>query len=212
MRNSDGKRMRLFLLIIFTFNLVVSCSSETPKRVYEENIEITEIGPNRRTAIAKQNLFHLAKIYDLKPFLFTKKIHIQSYVVPHSHPVLTLNTRHAELPNQLLSTWLHEEYHWWLSLHAQETDAAVREFRKLYPKVPSHVNGSTHSSYLHLAICYLEYQTLVHFLGESEARKIIHVIQEKDNIYPWIYTQVLKNDGKIHDVLSRHHLLPPPLK
>lgn len=202
--------MKRFLLILFTLSLFSGCSS-TPQRVYEETLEITEINPNKFTYLAKQNLFHLAKVYDLRPFLFTKKIHIQSYVVPHSHPVLTLNTRHAETPHHLLSTWMHEEFHWWLGLHPRETDKAIADFTKAYPKLPKDVVGNKRSTYLHLAICFLEYRALVHFLGQKEARELLQELVAKDKIYPWVYTQVLNDEAKIKKIIVTNKLLPPPL-
>jgi hypothetical protein len=42
---------------------------------------------------AEELIKGFAKKYDLNPYIFTTKIAIQSMVIPHSHPVLTLNTR-----------------------------------------------------------------------------------------------------------------------
>lgn len=201
--------MRLFLLITFALSLF-SCSSEQPKRVYEEFIEITEINPNRLTAVTKQNLFHLAKVYDLKPFLYTKKIHVQSYVIPHSHPVLTINTRNSGRPNKLLATWLHEEFHWWAVAKKDETEKAIAEFKTMYPKLPAGGAHNDRSTYLHLLICHLEYQALIHFLGAGDAKEVIDETIKKDKLYPWIYTEVLNNPG-IGKIVRKHKLLPPPL-
>lgn len=210
MKNLDGKRMKRFLPILFILSLA-GCSTETPKRVYEDVIEITEINPNRLTALTKQNLFHLAKVYDLRPFLYTKKINVQSYVVPHSHPTLTLNTRNAEKPHQLLSTWLHEEFHWWATSKKTETDKAIADLKKLFPKIPAGGAVNTQSSYLHLVICYLEYQALVHYLGKQDAREVIDGLVKVDKIYPWIYSQVLKRNESIGKIIRKHKLIPPPL-
>lgn len=203
--------MKRFLLTIFTASLLWGCTT-TPKRVYEDSLEITEINPNKFTYLAKQNLFHLAKVYDLRPFLFTKKIHIQSYVIPHSHPVLTLNTRHAETPHHLLSTWMHEEFHWWMGMKPRETDKAIAEFSKIYPKLPASEGKNKRSTYLHMAICFLEYRALVHFVGEKEARELLQELVAKDKIYPWVYTQVLNDETKIRKIIMADNLLPPPLK
>ncbi len=204
--------MRLFLLITITLSLFSSCATTPEKpRVYEEVIEITEINPNRLTALTKQNLFHLAKVYDLKPFLFTKKIYIQSYVVPHSHPTLTLNTRYAEKPHQLLATWLHEEFHWWVGMNRANYDKSVIDLKKLYPKIPGEANVSQRSTYLHLIICYLEHSALVHYLGEKAAMEIFQDLITKDKLYPWVYTQVLRNKKNLGSIVMKHKLLPPPL-
>lgn len=203
--------MKLFSLIIIIASFS-ACTTEAPKRVYEDQLEVSEINPNRFTGMAKQNIFHLVKVYDLKPFLYTKKVHIQSHVVPHSHPVLTLNTRHAENPHHLLSTWMHEEFHWWLGNHPRETDRAVSELEKVYPRLPANEARNKRSTYMHLAICYLEYRALSHFVGQKEAKEIIRELVTKDKIYPWIYTQVLGNEEPIRKIVVANNLLPPPLK
>jgi hypothetical protein len=203
--------MRHFSLILIIVSLFGCATQEPPKHVYEEVIEITEINPNRLTALTKQNLFHLAKVYDLKPFLYTKKVHIQSYVVPHSHPVLTLNTRNAEKPRELLSTWLHEEFHWWTSTKNAETQSAITELKKTWPKVEAGAAADVQSTYLHLIVCYLEYRSLVHFLGEGQAKDLIGSLAVNDKIYPWIYMQVLQKESVISNVLKKHNLLPEPL-
>ncbi len=196
-----------FILISF-----LGCTSPVEeKRVYEDVIEITEINPNRLTALTKQNLFHLAKVYDLKPFLFTKQIHIQSYVVPHSHPILTINTRHADRPQHLLSTWLHEEFHWWAGMNQKSTDRAISQLKKIYPNVPGEVSTSR-SIYLHLIICYLEYRALVHYLGEKESQVIVRELIEKDKLYPWVYQQILMKENDIGKVIVANKLIPLPLR
>lgn len=195
--------MKRFLLTLFTLSFF-GCATEAPKRVYEDVIEITEINPNRLTALTKQNIFHLAKVYDLKPFLYTKKIHIQSYVAPHSHPVLTLNTRNAEKPQQLLSTWLHEEFHWWTASKKTQVSQAIVDLAKTYPKI-------TQSSYLHLVVCYLEHKALVHYLGKTNAKEVILSLVKNDKIYPWIYNEVLERNETIGRILKKHKLIPAPL-
>ncbi len=188
-------------LILYT---LPGCATKAPVRVYEEVIEITEVNPNRLTALTKQNLFHLAKVYDLKPFLFTKKINVQSYVIPHSHPVLTLNTRNADKPNHLLATWLHEEFHWWTTMKKSETDKAIGELKRIYPRL-------SHSTYLHLIVCYFEYRSLAHLLGENEAKRLIVEVANIDKIYPWVYKQVLENGHAIGKMILKNKLLLKPL-
>ena len=56
----------------------------------------------------------MARDYDLRPWTFTSMIMIDQTAIPHSHPVLTINTRHLGNKDALLSTYLHEELHWFL--------------------------------------------------------------------------------------------------
>jgi non-ribosomal peptide synthetase component F len=57
----------------------------------------------------------LVQSYDLRAWTFTRTVRIEEGVIPHSHPVLTLNTRHLEDREQLLALFLHEQIHWFLA-------------------------------------------------------------------------------------------------
>ena len=50
--------------------------------------------------------------------------------------MLTLHTRHLDSDDLLLSTFLHEQAHWWLEEHPRETDAAVAALRMRFPSLP----------------------------------------------------------------------------
>lgn len=78
--------------------------------------------------------------------------------IPHSHPVLTLNTR-IEGDVDLLSVLVHEQLHWFANEKEDAVEEAVLEFRQIFPEVP--VRGhegarDEYSSYLHLVVCDLE--------------------------------------------------------
>lgn len=51
------------------------------------SIELAHNSPNEQRA--KDQLDRLLKEYDLSRWIFTKKIRIEQFVQPHSHPVLT---------------------------------------------------------------------------------------------------------------------------
>src|ERR1051325_4802947 len=109
----------------------------------------------------KEQLERLLGVYDLRKYTFTKSVLVDEGSIPHSHPVLTLHTRHLSSDDQLLSTYVHEQLHWYLDNHANQTDAAEAELRKMYPKVPvGYPEGAQdqESTYLHLIDCYLEMQ------------------------------------------------------
>lgn len=160
------------------------------------------------TALTKQNLLQLAQVYDLSPFYFTKKIQIQAKVIPHSHPILVLNTKNAEYPKKLLSTFLHEEIHWWLTDNKSRSLNAIKELKKIYPKVPVAKGHTAHSTYLHLIVCYIELKSLSNYIGKSEGRRIITELMKKDKSYPWIYYQVLNKDFAIKRIVEKYKLMP----
>lgn len=197
-------------ILILPLLIVLGCAArkEPP---HPSGLVVTETNPNKWTALTKQNLLHLAQVYDLSPFLYTKTIKIESRVIPHSHPVLTLNSRNAEAPKKLLSVFLHEQLHWWLTNNKVQTDLAIKDLKKIYPKAPVTKSMGPNSTYLHLIVCYLELKAVSFYLGKKDGREVISSIMNKDKIYPWIYNQVLNKDLAIQKIVKKHKLLPPPL-
>lgn len=194
----------LLLLLLFNF---ASCAS---KRADEApSVIITEINPNKWTYLTKQNMLQLAQVYDLSPFLYTKKIQVQSNVSSSAFPVLTLSTKYSEEPKNILSMWLREEFHWWARQNKINADLAVKELKKIYPRVPT-PRGS-HSIHLHLIVCYLEFKALEHYLGPKEARNVTQQIMKKDKLYSWVYYQILYKNFAIKKTIEKYQLLPQPL-
>jgi hypothetical protein len=190
------RTLTLFLLFVF-----YSCATTPkPQTATGPVISISEINPNKWTAITRQNLEQLFQVYHLKPFLFTHDLQIQSQVVPHSHPVLTLNTRFAEQPNKLLSAFIHEQLHWWAKSKSESMDKAVLEMKVLFPQFPK--DG------LHIIICFLEYKSMIHFVGKKEANKVLKDFINKDKIYPQIYTQVYLKYKPIEIIVNKYSLSP----
>ena len=104
-------------------------------------------------AQTRDQLQRLLKTYDLSGWTGTRNVLIDQDAIPHSHPILTLHTRHLKDDLALLSTFVHEEYHWYETAHPQETAAAIAELKTAYPHVP--VDGQDgasdeQSSYLHI--------------------------------------------------------------
>ena len=92
-------------------------------------------GDSREGATQSQ-LERLLSQYDLTPWIFTTAVVIDEDSIPHSHPVLTLHTRHLKDDDLLLSTFIHEQAHWFLSQHHEDALKAVAELRGLYPSIP----------------------------------------------------------------------------
>ena len=82
----------------------------------------------------------LRKRHDLARFEYTRLVQIQPAGATHSHPVLTLGTRFAETEDLLLSTYLHEQMHWYLwRLGGPDHDPIAPFFDELvrrYPQAP----------------------------------------------------------------------------
>lgn len=141
--------------------------------------------------------------YDLSPYLFTKSVKIKPNVIPHSHPMLTLNTFWNESPNHLLSTFLHEQIHWFLNWSdPKKYTHAHRTFMDWYPIVPSDRSltaSNQFSTYLHLSVCWLELQGVKRYLGAKEGYKTIQTFQH----YRWIYDRVVADESAIGDLLNQ---------
>jgi hypothetical protein len=53
----------------------------------------------------------LREQHDIRRFEFTKHLRVAPTELPHSHPVLTLNTQLFD-PEEILCVYLHEQMHW----------------------------------------------------------------------------------------------------
>ena len=158
----------------------------------------------------RDQLRRLLHTHDLQKWLFTRDVLIQSGVLPHSHPVLTLNTRYLDDDTAQLATFVHEQIHWFLTDHMEraKTDAALTELRVLYPTVPTERPtgaGGERSTYLHLIVCTVELQALTELLGEQSARQQL----ESWNHYTWVYRTVLTDTERIGGLLRRHGVVVP---
>lgn len=141
--------------------------------------------------------------HDVEPWIMTRKIVIDATQIPHSHPVLTVHTRHIgeELP--MLATFVHEQLHWledepWLT----DFEAAMADFKKLFPTVPTSRQGGARdqqSTYRHLLVCDMELQALTTLVGRDAARNTL----AQATHYEWIYEKVL-SDSRIRTISLKH--------
>lgn len=159
----------------------------------------------------RQQLERLLGTYNLDPWVFTRTVRIESYVIPHSHPVLTLNTRYLDDDHHALSTFVHEQAHWFEAAdeRASASRRAIEDLRAMYPNppVPEEVGTrSDRSTYLHLMINWLELDAMAELVGEQNARA---VLAEKGH-YEWIYERVLEDTDGIGRILARHDMLITP--
>jgi hypothetical protein len=154
-----------------------------------------------------ERLQRLLGQFDLTPWLFTHRVLIDEKVPPHSHPVLTVGYGDHDDDNLLLSNFVHEQLHWWLVAHQQQTDAAVSELRELFPNLPvGGLDGAVNeqSSYLHLIVIYLEWQGDKALLGDKTAADVMAFW--KSDHYRVLYTTVLGSEDVVGRVVAKHGL------
>ncbi len=179
----------------------------------ENHAEALSIRLHRNTPLeerGREQLLRLLYTHDLQKWLFTPNILIQDGVIPHSHPVLTLNTRYLEDDTAQLATFVHEQLHWFLTdrVERAKTQAALTELRALYPTVPTKPPagaGDERGTYLHLIVCTLELQAVTELLDEPRARQQL----ERWTHYTWVYRTVLTDTERLGGVLQRHGIVVP---
>jgi len=158
-------------------------------------------------AATREQLQRLLATYDLSPWLHTKAVVIDAQAIPLSHPVLTLHTRHAKDDELLLSTYVHEQLHWFLTERQEQTDLAIGDLRKAFPNAPAGGRAGArdeYSTYLHLLVCFLEQQAVVQVVGELKAKQVME-FWATDH-YTWVYRQVLDHGQEIASVINARHL------
>ena len=177
-------------------------------------IEIDLSEAQRGAEAARDLLLDLRRRYDLSKWEYTDRIRIAPFERPHSHPVLTLNSRYvlqAE-PNEdaFLCCYLHEQIHWGLSLHRMnEVAIAVERFGKAYPDAhtgPPETAADRYSTYLHLAVNWLEIEAAAGFIGRPRAESVARASAH----YKWIYARAMDDSRQIEDILRSTNILPLP--
>ena len=159
----------------------------------------------------RDQLQRLLTTSDLSKWIFTRSILIDEKAIPHSHPILTLHTRHLKDDDLLLSTFVHEQLHWFLVQKDKETNEAIKDLRALFPKVPvvfPEGAGDEESTYLHLLVIYLEYRADREILGELRTKQVMDFWS--GDHYTWVYKTVLERTRDIGSIAFKHKLIPAP--
>lgn len=143
--------------------------------------------------------------YDLRRWMFTDVVAVdESILGGFSHPLTISPPRLTKRPAMALSTFLHEQLHW---IEGPGTDSATAEASERWPDPPPPPAGchNAQSTWLHMSVCALEYQSLSEVIGESAAREELaqHVV------YSWLYEQILADPPWFSDYLERHGLAVP---
>lgn len=170
------------------------------------SIAVAVGGPDETAA--RDQLLRILETWDLSPWLFTREARIESRAIPHSHPILTLNTRYLKNDTAQVATFIHEQLHWFLVRHRAATDSAVAALESPFPNAPDGPPEGArdrYSTYLHLLVCLLEYDGLAALFGEDVAQRTLRAWTH----YPWVYKQVLERPGPIRQTLQRYRLTMP---
>jgi hypothetical protein len=167
-------------------------------------------GSDRET-VTRDLLLDVLHRYDLDRWFYTDRVRIESGVISHSHPVLTLNTRYG--PDQeieLVSTYIHEQLHWFWSRadHHQRALAVVEQFAERYPGLPVGPPEGCRTAFsnsLHVGINALELLALEDLVGPEAASASLL----SRSYYRAVYALVVQERDAIVAILEEFDLIPP---
>lgn len=153
----------------------------------------------------------LRRRHDLSRYEYTRMVRVVPGSDTFSHPILTLGNRFAENEDLLLSTYLHEQMHWYLwylgTPNQDPIAAFVDELVRRYPEAPTELpDGARNydSTYLHLVVNWLEVAATSEFIGRERAC----AVADAQRTYRWIYRTVLRDWDALQDLYERHGLVP----
>jgi len=203
--------IRARFLIAAAALLVSAAAAKTPAL----SIELATNSPTEQRA--KAQLERLFKEHDLSRWIFTKKIRIEERARPHSHPLLTLNTRYVANDGLALSGFVHEQIHWFLAGKPKDFRKALADVNTLYPDAPETLaaggSGTRQSTLLHLLVCELELESMRALLGGEQGTALIRGVladaQSAGLGYHWIYQKVLDDQDKLSALVRQHKLALP---
>lgn len=143
--------------------------------------------------------------HDLRRWMFTDLVMVDASIRGgFSHP-LTINPGLLTgRPASALATFLHEQLHW---LEGTGLDEAIAEASRRWPDPPPPPAGARdkQSTWLHISVCTLEFQSLSEIIGPAQTAAELRELGR----YPWIYGQILEDSGWFARFLRRHGLNVP---
>jgi hypothetical protein len=196
--------MRFRLALLFALAVLAS-----PPVFAQAALDITLKHGSPGEARTRDQLQRVIGAYDLAPWIYTKSFVIDEQAIPFSHPVLTLHTRHLKDDELFVSTFAHEEFHWFLADKGDATNLAIADLRKMFPSVPAGGTAGArdeYSSYLHLLVCYLEQQADLKIFGELKTKQIMEFWA--GDHYTWIYKTVIDRSPEIGRIMRDRKLMP----
>jgi hypothetical protein len=177
----------------------------------EFHIDIDVQHAHREAERVRDMLAALRRRHDLTRYEYTSVVRIAPGSITFAHPVLTLGNRFADTEDMLLSTYLHEQMHWYLWLLGTPDRDMVAPFYdelvRRYPQAPIAVPEGAHgydATYTHLVVNWLEIAAASEFIGRERA---VAVAQDARS-YRWIYRTVLKNWDALGALFEQNGIAP----
>jgi len=195
-----SKRIAISRILICALSLSLAIPA-----LARDGISIRTAHHGPREEQTAEQLKKLIGAYDLSKYTFTREVVIDRGAMNHAFPELTLNARWADAPDDLLSSYIHEQLHWYLREHDAQQKSAIDELRRMYPNAPVGLPEgaeSAYSTYGHLVDCYLEIEADRQLLGPERTTT---VVRNKGH-YTWIYDTIFRDESKIAALVDEHQL------
>ena len=190
------------MLIVFVFAAFLL----SPLSVFAADaIDIQTSHHSARELQEKLELEQFLKKYDVSKYTFTRTVVIEERAMNHAFPVLTLNVHFLGSDDELLSSFLHEQLHWYLAQHRLAMEDAVRQLKVMYPRAPVGLPegaDTEYSTYGHLIDCYLEIQADRQLIGPERTDRLI----KNKPWYTWIYKTILQDEDRIAALVKEERL------
>jgi len=177
----------------------------SPNTFAADAIDIQTSHHSPRELQEKLELEQLLKKYDVSKYTITRTVVIEEPAMNHAFPTLTLNVHFLGSDDELLSSFLHEQLHWYLAQHRQAMEDAVRRLKAIYPRalvgLPEGAD-TEYSTYGHLVDCYLEIQADRELIGRERTDRVI----KNKPWYTWIYKTILQDEDRIAALVKAERL------
>lgn len=143
----------------------------------------------------------ICRNYDLP--LFTKEIIVEKGAIPHSHPILTLNTRVRDR-RLLLATLVHEQFHWYVQNH-QQYNECISYLKSKYEDDGEHNKSGTYpnSYWEHIIVCLNTRNYLKNILSSED----VGWVYEQWQPYPTLEKLIVRKYKEIQDDLEKFDII-----
>ena len=212
----DGtmRHFRVFagVLLLWGCQTVAPSTAGVTKTPVDHRPRISRVHDSATERATQAQLERLFDRYDLSPWSFTGAVQIDDDAIPHSHPVLTLHTRHLKDDLLLLSTYVHEQSHHYFEQHLDQTHRAIEKLETIFPDLPvGFPDGANdrESSYLHLMVIRFEHHAMIQLVGELQAEQVM-AFWATDH-YRALYRLMLEQAARVKPVMAAEALEPPHL-
>lgn len=172
-----------------------------------QHVEIETRNNSERELLVKKTLEEVLVNFPCP--IFTTKVIIETKVIPHSHPVLTINTRLTD-PLSVLNVFVHEQFHWFAQTHPRYNECI--EYLKKYPDLGDCNKSGTYpnSFWEHLIVNW----NMRNFLNIALSKEQFGFVYGQWTPYPLTekfveeHFDTLMDDLKKFDMVYSIHLSP----